>query len=71
VNVTDLLVGLRVEVAHLLASRGVEGLFKVRGQAAPASAGLVGDIVFLVDALGPVGGLELGVKVGQRVSEFV
>jgi hypothetical protein len=65
VDVASLLVALDVEFAHFLAGWRVKGLLEVGAETPPAARGLVGDLVLLVDALGPVSGTVLAVEVGE------
>lgn len=47
-DVTNLLVGLNVELAQLLASGVLKGLLEVVVQAGPGTTSLAGDLVALV-----------------------
>ena len=68
-DIADLLVALGIESSQLLARRGAEGLFEVGRHAAPSRVGLFGDTVALIETLGFIGGLVLGVEGGERVGE--
>lgn len=70
-NITDLLVGLNIEITNLLTSRSVEGLLKVRSYAAPVVGSLVSDFVFFVKSFRAVGGLVLVVKASQGGGESI
>lgn len=70
-DVADLLVRLRVKSRDALARRRLEGLFEIARQAAPGLAGLVADLVGLVDAAGAVCSLDLVVEGGEGVGEAV
>ena len=69
VDVTDLLVALRVKCKETLTGGGAEGLLEVRVQALPPGLDLLRDPVVGIDALGLLGRLVLVVEVGESVGE--
>lgn len=70
-DVLHLLGSLRVEVDELLARGGAGRLLKVRPQPRKERVGLLGHAVGLVDALGLVGGVVLGIEVLKGGEEAV
>ena len=70
-DISNLLVALRVEACEFLTRRRAHCFFKVRIDASPSRGCLVGDAIALVEALGAIARLVLCVELCEGVGEAV
>lgn len=68
-DIANLLVCLEVEISHFTTSRGIQGLLKVRMEAAPPAGSLVADLITLVQALCFLTGMVLFIETRKSVRE--
>jgi len=69
VDIANLLIGLGVEIAQLLAGRRAEGLLEVAVQTAEAANGLIAELVALIEASSAVSSARLLIEVAQHARE--
>ena len=71
VNISDLLVALRIEGYEFLASRRAQCFLEVRIEASPSRSCLISDTVALIKVLSAISRLVLCVKLREGVGEAV
>jgi hypothetical protein len=68
-NVTNLLISLRIETSQFLTRRMLKRLLKVRTQTPPTRGGLVANLVLCIEALSALGSIELLIEVSKGGGE--